>query len=158
MRKNKNLIILTSSFLSLFFFGLISELFLKFWGVTILVGAFGASTAILFNSPNEKISSYKNMVFGYLISCAIGTSLNYLIIPSYSSLKVALAVSFSIYLMRVLKIFHPAGGAIALLSSVYEFDLPSELIKYFIGTSVLGTSIFYLIVLIVRRTNFLDAK
>lgn len=158
MKRNKNLIILIYSFLSIFFFGLISELLLKFWGVNILVGAFGASTAILFNSPNEKISSYKNMVFGYLISCAIGISLNYLIIPGYSSLKIALAVSLSIYLMRVLKTFHPAGGAIALLSSVYEFELPSELIKYFVGTSILGTSIFYLVVLIVRRANFLDIK
>ena len=158
MRRNRNLRILIYSFLSLFLFGFISELLLKFWGVNILVGAFGASIAVLFNSPNEKISSYKNVVSGYLASCAIGTSLNYLIIPSYSSLKVALAVSLSIYLMRVLKIFHPAEGAIALLSSVYEFELLSELVKYFVGTSVLGTSIFYVIVLIVRRTDFLDAK
>lgn len=160
MGKNnlKNVAILLGSFVTLFSFGLFSNLFQEYFDTGILVGAFGASTAILFNSPKDNISSYRNMAFGYFVSCLVGVAFNFFISSSYSSLKIALSVSIAIYLMRTLKVFHPAGGAIALLSTTYQYKLPVELITYFVGTSVIGPSLFYFIVLIVRKSNLLSSK
>lgn len=154
----KNVAILVGSFVTLFSFGLLSNLYREYFGTGILVGAFGASTAILFNTPDDKISSYRNMALGYFVSCLVGVAFNFFIPSSYSSLKVALSVSIAIYLMRTLNVFHPAGGAIALLSTTYQYKLPVELMTYFVGTSVIGPSLFYFIVLIVKKSNLLSSK
>jgi CBS-domain-containing membrane protein len=154
----KNVAILSGSFVTLLTFGFLSNLFREYFNTEILVGAFGASTAILFNSPNDEISSYRNMVFGYFVSCLTGVLFNFFIPSSYLALKVALSVSMAIYLMRTIKVFHPAGGAIALLSTTYQYKLPVELVSYFVGTSVIGPSLFYFIVLIVRKSKLLSSK
>ncbi len=153
----KNVAILIGSFVVLLTFGLISNVLEPFTGTGILVGAFGASTAILFNSPNDKISSYRSLALGYFISCLIGVSFNFFLPASLLALKVALSVSMAIYLMRTLNIFHPAGGAIALLSTAYQYKFPLELVSYFISTSVIGPSLFYLVVLLVRKSKLLSS-
>lgn len=144
---------LLAPFFTLLLFGLCSHFLSRFFGFEILVGAFGATTAILFHSPHIEISNYKNVCLGYIVSCLVGVLFNYAFPSNLFTFKIALSVSIAIYLMRTFKVFHPAGGAIALLSTTYQFKVPSELVSYFLGTSVLGPSLFYLIVLIVRRVN-----
>lgn len=149
--------ILIGSFLALLLFGAIASYVESYLKLSVLVGAFGASTAIVFNSPNESISRYKNLALGYLISCFIGISFNFFFGANLVFLKVALAVSFSIFAMRIAKSFHPAGGAIALLSVILPFKESQELIYYFIGTSLIGPTIFFCIVLLVRKFfNFVE--
>lgn len=145
--------IFLAPFLTLLIFGILSKFLSQFLGLDILVGAFGASTAILFYSPNEKISSYRNLAIGYGISCSMGIGINYALSSNWFPLKIALSVSLAIFFMRKFNVFHPAGGAIALLSTTYQFKSLSELFIYLLGTSILGPSLFYLIVLFVRRIN-----
>lgn len=151
--KLKNIEILIVSLIGLLLFGFLSQIYEKYFSVSIFVGAFGASTAILLTSPNEKVSSYRSLALGYLISCSLGVSLNYFFPSAHEVLKVALAVSIAIYLMRTLKAFHPAGGAIALLSATFEYDRLTELLIYFVGTSVIGPSLFYFIIKILNRNK-----
>ena len=152
-----NFKILLGSFVTVLGFGMISTWLRPYIGTEMLVGAFGASTAILFHSPQESLSRYQNLAGGYVLSCLVGTGLNYAFGPDQVVLKVALAVSLAIFLMRTFKLFHPAGGALALLCASYAFKQPSELLSYFLCTSVIGPSLFYFIVLIVRKSIYLDS-
>lgn len=137
------------SFICLLIFGLVSEAYNGLIGPEIFVGAFGASTAVIFNSPKDRISSYKNLVLGYLVSCVIGLNCNYFIEPAI--IKTACAVSLAIFVMRQNHIFHPAGGALAFLSATISYQSPIELLQYLLSTAIIGPSLFFLIVLIVRK-------
>jgi CBS-domain-containing membrane protein len=77
---------------------------------TVLVlGSFGASCVLVFGYPDVPFSQPRNIVFGHLISSAVGLACMHFFGPTWWS--VATAVSSAIALMMLTRTVHPPAGS-----------------------------------------------
>ncbi len=80
-----------------------------------LMAPFGASAVLMFGVPSAPFAQPRNLIGGHLTGALIGVLIFRLLGPSV--IGVALAVSFSIVIMLILRAVHPPAGATALLGA-----------------------------------------
>ncbi|MEB2785339.1 HPP family protein [Algoriphagus persicinus] len=84
-----------------------------------LIGAFGASSVLLFGMTNSPASQPRKLIFGSLNSVFMCvTAYKLFSSTEYIWISPALAVSFSILVIQFTKTLHPPGGAIALIANI----------------------------------------
>lgn len=100
----------TVIFIALTIFGVVGLLLnLKF-----LIAPFGASLAIVLCFSESPFSKPKNIIGGYVITSFIGVCAYHVLGDHTWSL--ALAVSFSIFLMLVFEMMHPPAAAVTIIT------------------------------------------
>ena len=122
---NKDKII--KSFLALIFttitIGILTLLTYKTNFGLFLIASFGSSMVLLYGYPESPFAKPKNILFGHLVTSAIGILFyNFIPLPIYISIP--LAVGIGVGLMILLNVTHPPAGGnpiIVILGSV-SFD------------------------------------
>ena len=88
-----------------------------------LIASFGSSMVLLYGYPESPFAKPKNILFGHLVTSAIGILFyNFIPLPIYISIP--LAVGIGVGLMILLDVTHPPAGGnpiIVILGSV-SFD------------------------------------
>ena len=88
-----------------------------------LIASFGSSMVLLYGYPESPFAKPKNILFGHLVTSAIGILFyNFIPLPVYISIP--LAVGIGVGLMILLDVTHPPAGGnpiIVILGSV-SFD------------------------------------
>ncbi|SDD54668.1 HPP family protein [Algoriphagus faecimaris] len=116
-----NLWAFVGSFLGLSSIGLMQNIFYTVGNIDalFLIGAFGASSVLLFGMTNSPAAQPRRLIVGSIISAVIGVSVYKLFSSTaYIWISPALAVSLSILAMQYTKTLHPPGGAIALIANI----------------------------------------
>ena len=88
-----------------------------------LIASFGSSMVLLYGYPESPFAKPKNILFGHLVTSAIGI-LFYNFIPLPIHISIPLAVGLGVGLMILLDVTHPPAGGnpiIVILGSV-SFD------------------------------------
>lgn len=83
----------------------------------LLIGSFGASAAIIYGAVQGPLGRLRNFIGGHLISAFIGVTAMELF-PDIVWLAGGLAVAGSVATMCLTKLFHPPGGATALIAVI----------------------------------------
>ncbi|NHE55801.1 HPP family protein [Cyclobacterium plantarum] len=119
-----------------------------------LIGAFGATSVLLFGATNSPLAQPRNMIFGSLISAIIGVSIYKLFNSSdFLWLSPALAVSLSILAMQYTKTLHPPGGAIALIANIGSSEIKGMSFFYVIYPVLSGVVILFIVALIFNNIS-----
>ena len=108
---NKDKII--KSFLALIFttitIGILTLLTYKTNFGLFLIASFGSSMVLLYGYPESPFAKPKNILFGHLVTSAIGILFyNFIPLPIYISIP--LAVGLGVGLMILLDVTHPPAG------------------------------------------------
>ncbi|MFC0263171.1 HPP family protein [Fontibacter flavus] len=143
-------------FLGLSAIGLLQNLFHTDGNTDILflIGAFGATSVILFGNPHSPFAQPRNLFFGSLISAAIGVTVyNLFYIESLLWFSPALAVSLAILAMQYTKTLHPPGGAIALIANIGSDEIKSMGYFYLINPILTGIIILFIMSLLFNNLS-----
>ena len=109
---------------STFTIGILTLLTYKTELGVFIIASFGSSMVLLYGYPESPFAKPKNILFGHLVTSAIGILFyNYIPLPIY--ILIPLAVGFGVGLMILLDVTHPPAGGnpiIVILGSVsYEY-------------------------------------
>lgn len=151
-----NLWAFSGSLLALSGIGLLQILFSEDENLDFLflIGAFGATSVLLFGAPNSPLAQPRNMVFGSLISAIIGVTIYRLLNSSdFIWLSPALAVSLSILAMQYTKTLHPPGGAIALIANIGSEEIKKMSYFYVLNPVLTGVVILFIVALIFNNIS-----
>jgi CBS-domain-containing membrane protein len=75
----------------------------------LVIAPFGASSVLLFGAPDSAFAQPRNLVFGHLLSTAVGLAVDWLAGPGIW--QMALSVGLAIALMQLARCVHPPAGA-----------------------------------------------
>ncbi|CAM4140097.1 HPP family protein [Shewanella aquimarina] len=81
--------------------------------VVLLMVPFGATAVLVFGVPDSPLAQPKNVIFGHLLTCAIG--LYFVHFVGVTPLTLALAAGLAVSGMLLTKTTHPPAGATPLL-------------------------------------------
>jgi CBS-domain-containing membrane protein len=115
-------------------FGLVS--FISYiYDVPLLMAPLAASTCILFVVPESKVARPKNIIFGHMISAAIG-------VITYRTLGAdwftdSLCIAMAVILMDATDVMHPPAAATSLLALTTGQDFDFILMPVISGACVL---------------------
>ena len=123
MNKHKILKSLFALIFSTITIGILTLLTYKTNFGLFLIASFGSSMVLLYGYPESPFAKPKNILFGHLVTSAIGILFyNFIPLPIYISIP--LAVGLGVGLMILLDVTHPPAGGnpiIVILGSV-SFD------------------------------------
>ena len=123
MRKDKIYKSLLALIFSTITIGVLTLLTYKTNFGLFLIASFGSSMVLLYGYPESPFAKPKNILFGHLVTSAIGILFyNFIALPIYISIP--LAVGLGVGLMILLDVTHPPAGGnpiIVILGSV-SFD------------------------------------
>ena len=123
MNKYKILKSLLALIFTTFTIGVLTLLTYKTNFGLFLIASFGSSMVLLYGYPESPFAKPKNILFGHLVTSAIGILFyNFIPLPIYISIP--LAVGLGVGLMILLDVTHPPAGGnpiIVILGSV-SFD------------------------------------
>ena len=74
-----------------------------------MIAPFGASSVLLFGAPDSACAQPRNLVFGHLLSTAVGLAVYWLAGPGVW--QMALSVGLAIGLVQLARCVHPPAGA-----------------------------------------------
>jgi len=74
-----------------------------------VIAPFGASSVLLFGAPDSACAQPRNLVFGHLLSTAVGLAVYWLAGPGVW--QMALSVGLAIGLVQLARCVHPPAGA-----------------------------------------------
>ena len=84
-------------------------------GQPLFMASFGASAVVIFAMPKSPAARVQNVIGGHIVSAVVGLSLAIFVgVYWYTA---AIAVAVAIFLMVLLDIVHPPGGATALITA-----------------------------------------
>jgi len=75
----------------------------------LVIAPFGASSVLLFGAPDSACAQPRNLVFGHLLSTAVGLAVYWLAGPGVW--QMALSVGLAIGLVQLARCVHPPAGA-----------------------------------------------
>ncbi|MCC5937934.1 MAG: HPP family protein [Lunatimonas sp.] len=151
-----NLWAVSGSFLGIASIGLLQELFHQTdnQDILFLIGAFGATSVLLFGATNSPLAQPRNLIFGSLLSAVIGVTVYKLFyMEAYIWLSPALAVSLSILAMLYTKTLHPPGGAIALISNIGSEEIKGMGYFYVVNPVFTGIAILFVVALLFNNIS-----
>ncbi|MDO9551532.1 HPP family protein [Rhodonellum sp.] len=119
-----------------------------------LIGAFGATSVLLFGAPNSPLAQPRNMIFGSLLSAIIGVTVYALFHNiGYFWFSSGLAVSLSILAMQFTKTLHPPGGAIALIANIGSTEIKEMGYWYVVNPVLTGVLLLFSIALVFNNIS-----
>ncbi|MCC5929087.1 MAG: HPP family protein [Cyclobacteriaceae bacterium] len=122
--------------------------------ILFLIGAFGATSVLLFGTPHSPLAQPRNLFLGSIISAVIGVTVYQLFyIDSLLWFSPALAVSLSILAMQYTKTLHPPGGAIALIANIGSEEIKSMGYFYVINPILTGIVILFVMSLLFNNLS-----
>ena len=107
----------------------------KLSNYSLLIAPFGASTVLLFGTPNSPLAQPRNLIFGNSIG-AISAVLCVFFLGS-SPLASGVAVGLTIALGQAFRCLHPPAGAVALLGVLLKASPTFILIPVLSGSLIL---------------------
>ncbi|MBT3359090.1 MAG: HPP family protein [Rhodospirillales bacterium] len=128
------------AFLGIGTIALIDQNFLSDGDLTLVIGAFGATSVLVYGAPHSPLAQPYNVIVGHLVSAAIGVSV-FQFIGEANWLSAALAVSLAIAAMQATRSVHPPGGASALIAVVASPEIHSLGFLYTLYPVGLGAAI-----------------
>jgi CBS-domain-containing membrane protein len=138
------------SFLGISAVGLLHFKVLDHFGLTMIIGSFGASAVLIYGATRSPLAQPRNLIGGHVISAVIGVAA-FQVFGNHPWLAASLAVSLSIAAMHLTKTLHPPGGATALIA-VIGGDVVHKLgYLYVLMPTALGAGVMLLIALIVNN-------
>lgn len=151
-----NLWAVTGAFLGIASIGLLQELFHQTdnQDILFLIGAFGATSVLLFGATNSPLAQPRNLIFGSLLSAIIGVTVYQLFyLEAYIWLSPALAVSLAILAMLYTKTLHPPGGAIALIANIGSEEIKGMGYFYVVNPVFTGIAILFVVALLFNNLS-----
>jgi len=121
---------------------------------TLLIGSFGASSVLLYTTPDSPLAQPRNVILSHPIAALIGVSLRLIFggIPECYWLMCALAVSLSIVATNLTNTTHPPAGATALTCVIGSRDL-IMMDFLLIPFVTLGATLLLIVALVVNNIN-----
>lgn len=119
-----------------------------------LIGAFGASSVLLFSASNSPLAQPRNTLFGGLLSAIIGV-LTYKVfyMEDFIWLSPALSVALAILVMQYTKTLHPPGGAIALIANIGSDEIKEMGFFYVFNPVFTGLMVLLLVALLFNNIS-----
>ena len=119
-----------------------------------LIGAFGASSVLLFSASNSPLAQPRNMLFGGLLSAIIGVSTyKVFYMEDFIWLSPALSVALAILVMQYTKTLHPPGGAIALIANIGSDEIKEMGFFYVFNPVFTGLMVLLLVALLFNNIS-----
>ncbi|RPA79281.1 HPP-domain-containing protein, partial [Ascobolus immersus RN42] len=120
-------------------------------GVPMVIGSFGATAILLFNSLDSPLSQPRNVLLGQLLSALTGISITKLFLLSSRFddlvwLVGAISCATALVVMAVTKTTHPPAGATALIAAV---DVTCRRLGWWYLTAVLLSAVVMLAVALI---------
>ena len=120
MTKDKIYKSLLAAFFSIITIGILTLLTYKSDFGLFLIASFGSSMVLLYGYPESPFAKPKNILFGHLVTSAIGIIFyNYVPLPIF--ILIPLAVGMGVGIMILINVTHPPAGGnpiIVILGSV----------------------------------------
>jgi CBS-domain-containing membrane protein len=138
------------SFLGIAAVGLIHLQVLDRFGLTMIIGSFGASAVLIYGAPRSPLAQPRNLIGGHVLSAVIGVAV-FQFFGNQLWLAAALAVSLSIAAMHLTKTLHPPGGATALIAVIGGQSVHELGYFYVLMPTALGAAVMLLVALIVNN-------
>ncbi len=145
-----------ASFLGLGSIGLMQNVFYAIGNLDalFLIGAFGASSVLLFGMTNSPAAQPRKLIFGSIISAFIGVSVYQLFSSTdYIWISPALAVSLSILVMQYTKTLHPPGGAIAMIANIGSEEVREMGYFYVINPVITGVLTLFVVSILIKNLS-----
>ena len=114
--------------------------------VIYLIGAFGASSVLVYGVIQSPLAQPRNLIGGHLVSAIIGVTVQKFV-PDVLWITGPLAVSLSIVFMQITKTLHPPGGATALIAVTGSAELTNLGYWYVISPVLIGSLILLFVAL-----------
>lgn len=115
----------------------------------LLIAPLGATTFLLFAVPNSPLAQPWSAIIGNTASAIVSVTAVLSGIPELAA--IALAITFSLMVMALLRAMHPPGAAVA-LATVLSADLVHQLGYWFVLAPVmLDTTLLVLIAIVYNR-------
>ncbi len=118
--------------------------------MSVLVGSFGASAALVFGAVRSPFSQPRNLVGGHVISALCGV-IAYRFFGFEPWIACSLGVSGALALMHITRTFHPPGGATALIAIIGGEEVHRLGFLYCIVPVGAGSIILLLVALIINN-------
>ena len=145
MTKDKIYKSLLAAFFSTITIGILTLLTYKTNFGLFLIASFGSSMVLLYGYPESPFAKPKNILFGHLVTSAIGILFyNYIPLPIY--ILIPLAVGFGVGLMIFLDVTHPPAGGNPIIVII-----GSASFSYIINPIIIGTIIVLVFGIILNR-------
>ena len=118
------------------------------------IGAFGASSVLLFSASNSPLAQPRSTLFGGLLSAIIGV-LTYKVfyMEDFIWLSPALSVALAILVMQYTKTLHPPGGAIALIANIGSDEIKEMGFFYVFNPVFTGLMVLLLVALLFNNIS-----
>ncbi|WP_114750848.1 HPP family protein [Pleomorphovibrio marinus] len=136
--------------------GLLQELYFRGSDddILFLIGAFGATSVLLFGATNSPLAQPRNLIFGSIISAIVGVTVYQLLfVEAYPWLSPAVAVASAILAMQYTKTLHPPGGAIALIANIGSSEIKSMGYYYVVNPVMTGVVILFVLAVLFNNLS-----
>lgn len=117
------------------------------YGLTLMIGSFGASCVLIYGAIGSPLAQPKNLFLGHIISAIVGVTV-YKLLGDFIWIAGPLAVSLSIIGMQMAKSLHPPGGATALIAVTGGPGITGLGYEYVFSPVFTGVSILFIAALI----------
>ncbi|CAF3699772.1 unnamed protein product [Rotaria sp. Silwood1] len=119
--------------------------------LTLLIGSFGASAAIIFGAPRSQLAQPRSLIGGHLIGAICGCIVRLAIYQFEKSVGCAVAVASAIVLTQLTETNHPPAGATALIAVTAHPILPWANFQFILIPALSGAFTMLLVALIVNN-------
>lgn len=112
----------------------------NYTGQPLLLAPLGATAALLFAQPSSPLAQPFNVMGGYLVG-AIVCELSFFLLP-WPEVAAAMAVGWTVIIMRGLRVTHPPAGALPILAFGSHIHGTGLFLAGFVGCVTLITMAF----------------
>jgi CBS-domain-containing membrane protein len=140
------------AFLGISAVALMSYQVLEGKALTMIVGSFGASAALIYGAVGSPLAQPRNLVGGHVLSAIVGVACFQLLQP-HIWLAAALAVATAVAVMQATRTLHPPGGATALIAVICGESIHKLGYLYAIFPVAAGAAIMLVIALLVNNIS-----
>jgi CBS-domain-containing membrane protein len=120
--------------------------------LSLLIGSFGASAALVYGAIKSPFSQPRNLIGGHVISGLVGVACFHLF-GNIVWLACAMAAAFAAVAMLVTKTMHPPGGATALIAVIGGSKVHSLGFLYPFIPAGAGAVVLVLVALVVNNIS-----
>lgn len=138
------------SLLGIALVGLLHYRLLDPYGLSLLLGSFGASAVLLYGAVRSPLAQPRNLLGGHTLSALVGVTMQTLC-GGEPILAAALAVATAIAVMHLTKTLHPPGGATALIAVIGGPAIHDLGYLYALVPVALGALVMLLVALVINN-------
>ncbi len=129
---------------------LLEAQYLNGYGLSLMIGSFGASAVLLYGVPKSPLAQPRNLVGGHIVSALVGVAC-WQLFHAIPGLAQALAVSTAIVLMHYTRTLHPPGGATAMIATLGVPEIQHLGFWFVLMPATVGPLILLVVALVVNN-------